>query len=123
MAELIIKLQDREIKRVPILKVITTIGRDDDQDVVIDNPAISRAHAVVEYEGGEFIIRDLESDNGLFANGERVKRWRLADHDHVQLGKFTVVGSTKGGDSRGKQDYSYNSRHENILAKFQCSTI
>lgn len=97
MAELIIKLQDREIKRVPILKVITTIGRDDDQDVVIDNPAISRAHAVVEYEGGEFIIRDLESDNGLFANGERVKRWRLADHDHVQLGKFTVVFEPHGG--------------------------
>ncbi|MFN3199642.1 MAG: FHA domain-containing protein [Bradymonadia bacterium] len=99
MAELIIKMQDREIKRTPITKVVTTIGRDEDQDIVIDNPAISRAHAAVEFDGADFIISDLGSGNGMFANGEPVKRWRLAENDHVQLGKFTVVFNPSAGPS------------------------
>lgn len=97
MAELIIKLQEREIRRIPITRQVTSIGRDEDQDVVIDNPAVSRRHAAVEFEAGEFIIRDLGSDNGMFVNGEPVKRWRLAKDDYVQLGKFTLVFSPSGG--------------------------
>ena len=67
-----------------------TIGRDPDNDVVIDNAGVSRHHATIHYRGGAFEIRDEGSANGIFVNGERVTGLELEDGDSVQIGKFVL---------------------------------
>ena len=96
MPELIVKLKDRELARVPILKATTKIGRDTENDVAIDNAGVSRLHAVVVYEDG-FVVRDQGSANGIFVNGQRTQEWRLSGGDEIQIGKFMIVYSKGGG--------------------------
>lgn len=98
MAELILKLKDREIKRINISKVETTLGRDPDCDLFIDNIGISREHCRILYRNGRFFLRDNGSSNGTFLNNSRVNHEsELHDQDEVQLGKYRVIFSGAGG--------------------------
>ena len=91
MAELIVTLKGRELRRVPITKTDTVIGRDPSSDVRIDNPGVSRTHAIVRYRDFIFRVWDHGSANGLFVNGLRVDGHMLRDGDAIQVGKFLVV--------------------------------
>lgn len=98
MAELILKLKDREIKRINISKVETTLGRDPDCDLFIDNIGISREHCRILYRGGRFFLRDNGSSNGTFLNNNRASHeMELHDQDEIQLGKYRVIFSGAGG--------------------------
>lgn len=97
MAQLILKLKDREIKRINLSKTETTIGRDPDCDMFIDNIGVSRNHSKIVYQGGRFLLRDNGSSNGTFLNGNQVDEADINDGDEVQLGKYKVVFSTAGG--------------------------
>ncbi len=67
------------------------IGRESDNDLVLDYPQISRHHCrIVRREGGTFIY-DLNSMNGTFVNGHRVKEARLAVGDAINLGSFVLA--------------------------------
>ena len=90
MAELLLKLRDREISRTPIKHMRIVIGRDATCDVVIDNAGVSRNHAVVLFDEGEFRIRDTESQNGITVNGKRVNDAALNYGDVIGLGKFEL---------------------------------
>ena len=48
------------------------IGRGDDCEVRIDDVHVSRKHVAVSISGGQWEIRDLQSSNGVFLNGDRV---------------------------------------------------
>ncbi len=50
-----------------------TIGRSAENDIFLDDPRVSRRHALIERMGARFRLRDLRSDNGTFVNGQRVK--------------------------------------------------
>jgi HD-GYP domain-containing protein (c-di-GMP phosphodiesterase class II) len=80
------------------------IGRQEDNDIVLDNPYISRYHAEIILEGSRHLIRDLGSMSGTFANGERVAQRRLKDGDCIRLGRergveFQFHSSNSTGDS------------------------
>ena len=55
-----------------------TIGRDARNDVVLDDPRVSRRHALLRKVGEAFRIEDLGSTNGTYVNGERVDQRRSA---------------------------------------------
>lgn len=97
MAQLILKLKDREIKRINLSKMETTIGRDPECDMFIDNIGVSRHHSKIMYQGGRFVLRDNGSSNGTFLNGKQIDECEIHDGDEVQLGKYKVVFSTAGG--------------------------
>ena len=64
----------------------TVLGRDAFCDVILPLRSISRQHARILAERGQFYIEDLRSLNGTFVNGQRVAaRARLKDHDRIQL--------------------------------------
>ncbi len=63
------------------------IGRHEDNDIVLDNPYISRYHAEIISEGARHLIRDLGSTSGTFANGERITQRRLKHGDCIRLGR------------------------------------
>lgn len=72
-------------------KAQITIGRLPSCDVVVDNLALSREHASIVRERGEWLVRDLGSRNGVFVNGQRKPVHALASGDVIGLGKFTIA--------------------------------
>jgi DNA-binding response OmpR family regulator len=63
-----------------------TIGRSPECDISIPVRWISRQHAVLRRQGGQFVIEDNGSKNGVFVNGQRVIKPRpLTDGDAIQL--------------------------------------
>ena len=68
-----------------------TIGRGPDNDVVIDNLAVSTHHARVFPEFDHFVVEDLQSVNGTFVNGQPVQRKILREGDRIGVGKHTLV--------------------------------
>jgi pSer/pThr/pTyr-binding forkhead associated (FHA) protein len=64
------------------------IGRQADNEVVIDDPAVDAKHAAVLAIGNDHIVEDLESGSGTFVNGTRISRHILQHGDVIQLGSF-----------------------------------
>jgi pSer/pThr/pTyr-binding forkhead associated (FHA) protein len=62
------------------------IGRDDENDIVLNDPGSSRRHCRIAKDGEAWILEDLHSANGTFRNEERIDRVRLADGDIVRIG-------------------------------------
>jgi HD-GYP domain-containing protein (c-di-GMP phosphodiesterase class II) len=67
------------------------IGRHEDNDLVFDNPYLSRYHAEIFSDGSRTLIRDLGSTSGTFVNGERIRQRRLKDRDLIRLGRARGV--------------------------------
>lgn len=99
MAWLIVKLGGHPLSRHELTKKETTVGRDRECDVVIDNPAISRVHAIVRNHGHWHTIEDAgTSKNGLYYEGRLVREQLRLVHDaEVVIGKYTL-----GFDAEGK---------------------
>lgn len=81
------KIQDYALKRGKRL----TIGRNSDNDIVIDSLAVSGYHARIESVAANFVVRDLESTNGTFVNNERIELHALQHGDVVIIGKHELV--------------------------------
>jgi len=64
----------------------TTIGRAEDNTIVLADSTVSRRHAVVEWRDGDFVVRDAGSQNGVFLNGERVEDAKLTSDDRIRIG-------------------------------------
>lgn len=70
---------------------ILTIGRDESCGLPIVDASVSRTHATVERKWGGWVITDLDSKNGTFINGERIREKRLADGDQLMIGTIKVL--------------------------------
>jgi len=70
---------------------ITSIGRREDNDIVLDDPAVSREHAKIRIEEGKFVLYDLVSENGTFVNGERIANKEIVDNDEIIIGETVLV--------------------------------
>jgi DNA-binding winged helix-turn-helix (wHTH) protein len=84
-------------KRIFLEKAAVLIGRDEECDLVIPERQVSRYHARISLEGDGYILKDLDSKNGTFVNGqELVGSHTLHDGDEVQIAyccKLTFVGA------------------------------
>jgi pSer/pThr/pTyr-binding forkhead associated (FHA) protein len=85
MAKIYLKFNTAVIKEIKLDKDQITFGRKSDNHVVIDHPTISGHHAKIVKDGDGFKVEDLNSTNGTFMNGHRVKSGRLKDRDQVGL--------------------------------------
>ena len=74
-----------------LTKDLVRIGRDDDNDITIDHPSVSRHHAHVETHGKAFQIRDDHSTNGVSLHGLPVDIYTLQDGDMLQIGRARLV--------------------------------
>lgn len=91
MPKLILKFEAAVLKEVPVGAQAVTIGRAPDNDIQIDNLAVSSHHAKVYGEEGKLIIEDLNSLNGTFVNNQRIQRVTLKQSDQVLIGKHHLV--------------------------------
>jgi hypothetical protein len=71
---------------------ITTIGRDEDSDILLDDPTISRRHAVIHRRGSEFSVRDIGSRNGTFVHQRRIRReTAIGLREELQFGVYRML--------------------------------
>jgi hypothetical protein len=73
------------------LLAVNGIGRSPENQIQVVKPGISRMHAVVNLVNGAFSIKDLDSQNGTFVNGDRVNERLLIDGDLVDVGTVQFV--------------------------------
>jgi len=90
MAKLFLKFEDRVLQELLLSDGTVTIGRQPDNILRIDNPAVSGHHAKVYSEGDHYVIEDVESFNGTYVNGQRISKLVLKDGDKAIIGKHTI---------------------------------
>lgn len=91
MIKLQLKYKQTLIKEVLVDKGAVTIGRHADNDLQIDNLAVSGKHARIFLSTKGHAIEDLKSTNGTYVNNRRIKRRLLAHDDQISIGKHTIV--------------------------------
>src|SRR5262249_45917702 len=91
MAKLIINPTSSSRREIALARTIVSIGRDPSNDVVLPDAMVSRRHAVIEYRGSQYFLRDCNSSNGSLVNGDRVSERNLRDGDLVAIGTARLL--------------------------------
>jgi len=91
MAKLIVNPTSSARREIPLARALLSIGRDPSNDVVLPDAMVSRRHAVIEYRGAQYIIRDCNSSNGSLVNGDKVSERGLRDGDLVAIGTARLL--------------------------------
>ena len=82
--------QGAEDKCFRLKAVETNIGRQESNEIAILDKSVSRVHAQIIDKKCYYLIRDLESTNGVMINGEFVKECQLEDGDEIRLGEVIL---------------------------------
>ncbi len=80
-------------KKIELVAKIT-IGRESDNDVVVDNKLASRHHAVIQKIKDAYFVKDTNSTNGTFVNGVKIpadKYVKLNPGDKISIGNMALV--------------------------------
>ena len=91
MAKLILTFNKQVIREYPFDKDGITVGRNEDNAIVIDNLAVSGFHARIDRAGSEYILTDLQSTNGTFVNDQKVASHKLSHGDNIVIGKHVLL--------------------------------
>lgn len=90
MAKLVLSLNGTVQSEFPLTKERTTIGRKSDNDIQIENLAVSGKHALVITILDDSFLEDLQSTNGTYVNGKLIKKHALRDGDVIGIGKHEL---------------------------------
>ena len=90
MAKLILSLEGSVIREIPIDKERITIGRKPQNDIQIENLAVSSEHACIVTILNDSFLEDLGSTNGTLVNGNPIKKHILQNNDVVEIGKYKL---------------------------------
>jgi hypothetical protein len=78
---------------------VVSVGRRFDNDIVLDDPRVSRTHAQLRLRFGRYVIYDLGSTAGTFVNGERIDECVLRAGDVISIGGVPLIyGEEPGGE-------------------------
>ena len=93
MAKLVIHRGGALDRRIDLEEREYRIGRGDQNDIVLPDPArgVSRLHAQLVYEGGQFVVCDLDSQNGIWLEGKKIHRAALTPGVAVTLGPYQLA--------------------------------
>jgi pSer/pThr/pTyr-binding forkhead associated (FHA) protein len=86
MARLILSLDSQVLAEYNMSKERYTIGRLPDNDVRIDNPAVSGHHSLIINILNDSFLEDLNSTNGTYVNGKLIKKHALQHGDVITIG-------------------------------------
>ena len=86
-AKLIWEKSDGSTVEFPLTAEVTSIGRDAEADIVIDEPLVSRIHARIERRGDQCVLIDVGSTNLTRVNGDVVVEHALSSGDVVRFAR------------------------------------
>ena len=104
-----LEIQDELHTRHPVSGETFRIGRHPDNELTVADASISRYHAEIKHElNSRYVIRDLESLNGVYVNGRKARTAILSNGDLIELGdvtlKFTVFAAHDRPDTEVSSD-------------------
>jgi pSer/pThr/pTyr-binding forkhead associated (FHA) protein len=107
MAKLILSLEGSVIREIPLDKDRITIGRKAQNDIPIENLAVSGEHACIVTILNDSFLEDLGSTNGTVVNGSPIKKHFLQNNDVIELGKYKLkfVGEGAPAATGEKADF------------------
>jgi len=124
MARVILVFNKKVIKEYPFDKENMTIGRNEGNDIVVDNLAVSGLHARIDKTQDTYILTDLQSTNGTFVNDKRITSHRLHHKDKIIIGKHLLFFAlTKEEEVKAKDKELDKTmildtvKHKDLLAK------
>jgi pSer/pThr/pTyr-binding forkhead associated (FHA) protein len=99
MLRILLKFKGAVLREIESSKEQITIGRNAENDIQIDNVAVSGEHARIIKGPDHYFIEDLNSLNGTFVNQEKITKRVLEENDAITICKHTlVVAFKKYGD-------------------------
>lgn len=105
MIKLELMFKDKVLKKIEIEKSEITIGRSPNTDIQIDNLAVSKRHARLIGQKGQFVVEDLNSTNGTLLNNEKISKAILKHNDIILVGKHTLVINLDEKSDKPAQDF------------------
>ena len=90
MAKLVLVFNDRVLSETELDKEYITIGRAPDNDIVVDNLAVSGHHARVLTILNDSFVEDLHSTNGTYVDNRLVKKHALRNGEEIMVGKHVL---------------------------------
>jgi predicted component of type VI protein secretion system len=92
VAKLYLKFEANTLKEITLVQgSVISIGRLPDNQLQVDNLAVSGHHARIYWEGDHFVVEDNKSLNGTYVNNQRISKTVLKDDDNILIGKHTVI--------------------------------
>ena len=91
MAKLLLGFNDETLHEYNLDQETLTIGRKADNDIHIDNLAVSSHHAKILTILNDSFIEDLGSTNGTFINGQKINKHALQNGETIMIGKHTLT--------------------------------
>lgn len=116
MPKLLLKFSGMVLKEIALDKPQVTIGRKMDNDVVIDNLAVSGYHARIVEESGTYFIEDTGSTNGTYLNDIKITKQRLQSGDQIRVGKHILVYEDETATAKPKPAPAVAEGDRTILA-------
>ncbi|MGO9506210.1 MAG: BTAD domain-containing putative transcriptional regulator [Mycobacterium sp.] len=97
-ASVVARLRDKSGRQYRLNGATTRIGRQDDNDIVLDDTEVSRHHAVIIDTGSAFVITDLRSTNGVELQRHRIRgNATLTDGDRIRIGGAEFIFEISSG--------------------------
>lgn len=90
MSRLTLSFKDKVLKVIQVAQGEMVIGSDPQCDIHIDSLAVHTRHASISTRDGKSVLRDLQSPEGTFVNGQKIGERPLEDGDLIQIGKHTL---------------------------------
>ncbi len=91
VGRVIVATEGRTTQELPLKVGRVIIGRTSDNDLQVDSRFVSRHHCQIVTGVDGSVIEDLNSTNGIFVQGKRVRRYNLNDGDIVVIGKHEIM--------------------------------
>jgi len=101
MLEITLELKNTILDTFKIDKDEITIGRNNANDITIDNLAVSDRHARIVRDKTGYYLEDLNSTNGTFVDGRKISRIGLGGHQEIKIGKHILDVQTPESKSAG----------------------
>ncbi|MBZ5537160.1 MAG: FHA domain-containing protein [Acidobacteriia bacterium] len=83
--------EDGSEMRFPIFAAVTTIGRDATNMIPINDGTVSRFHAKLHFQNGQYVLVDLGSANKTFVNGQEVREVQLQSGSEIRFAQQRFV--------------------------------
>ena len=77
--------------QIPLRQTPFRIGRAADNDLVLDDPSVSRSHALIHFTGGGYMLEDQGGRGSTYLNGQSVLQATLRPGDRIRLGSLEFV--------------------------------
>ena len=106
MSKLLITLNKEVISEFPLLNGAISIGRNKSNDIYLADHVVSGSHALI-FVSDHVVIEDLDSTNGTYVNGRKIRKTELSPQDIIQMGRYQLQYVTDRPESKDERSKDF----------------